>query len=600
MIRHTFAAIVCSTLLGSAAAAQCEQVKLLGSALAEHDHMGGAVDFDGNVAIVGAAFADVPASNAGAAYIFRDNGGVWQEEGYLLASDGAAETFFGDKVSIHGSVAVSGARKANHLGTASGAVYVFRFDGAAWNEEAILLASDGAAGHQFSVVSVANDTIAVGATKAGAGGEGQVYVFRHDGTSWNEEAILQASDKAAGSEFGGAVRIQGNTVVVGAPKAGALGEGQAYVFRFDGATWSERAILVPGDGAAGDDFGHTLDLDGTRVVVGSPLHDPAGAADAGAAYVFKGFGGTNWSFEAKFVASDAEAGANFGFSTAISGATIVSGAFSDEELGEEAGAVYVYQLTPGVGWAETVKLRASDHHEEWHLGSAVGVDGTTALAGAFHMEEHSIGHECGGAYVFDTAGAPCPPAVVEVTSTYAGAPGQITADGLDLDTVTSADIDGVPAAIVSQTFSQLVLQPGLGTPGPGELNVSNTVGSYEAEIELTPALSASTTGLGGSVDLHLDNGDQGIFVLVLGFQTVTTPITLASPPTYYGLLLDPATPLFVLGSGSLVGTTFGDFSFPVGTDPSLTGLGLEFQAFTQQGLSGSLTWSFTNLASLTL
>src|SRR5262249_22686458 len=77
---------------------------------------------------------------------------------------------------------------------------------------------------------------------AGAGGpgvqsaghiEGAVYVFVRRGTSWVQEAELQASGASPGAGFGYAVAFDGSTVLVAAPwKAPA---GAAYVFVRSGA-----------------------------------------------------------------------------------------------------------------------------------------------------------------------------------------------------------------------------------------------------------------------------------------------------------------------------------------------------------------------------
>lgn len=70
----------------------------------------------------------------------------------LLASDGAAGDGFGYSVSIDGDSAVIGAIDGN-VATQIGAAYVFVRDGAGnWSEQAILTASDGAAGAMVAMV----------------------------------------------------------------------------------------------------------------------------------------------------------------------------------------------------------------------------------------------------------------------------------------------------------------------------------------------------------------------------------------------------------------------------------------------------------------
>jgi hypothetical protein len=100
-----------------------------------------------------------------------------------------------------------------------------------------LTASDGAAQDQFGkAVAISGDTVIVGVFKdtVGASGEeGSAYVFVRSGTVWTELQKLTASDGAANDLFGGAVAISGDTIVVGAPfdKVGAnQQQGSVYVF----------------------------------------------------------------------------------------------------------------------------------------------------------------------------------------------------------------------------------------------------------------------------------------------------------------------------------------------------------------------------------
>src|SRR5207245_1665203 len=145
-------------------------------------------------------------------------------------------------------------------------------------ETAKLTASDGAAGDQFGgAVAISGDTVVVGACADDIGAnsnQGSAYVFVKPGAGWStmtETAKLTASDGAAGDQFGGAVAISGDTVVVGA-SADDIGansnQGSAYVFVKPGAGWStmtETAKLTASDGAAGDEFGGAVAISGDTV-----------------------------------------------------------------------------------------------------------------------------------------------------------------------------------------------------------------------------------------------------------------------------------------------------------------------------------------------
>ena len=131
-------------------------------------------------------------------------------------------------------------------------------------------------------MAVDGDTVLVGAygsdDQNDSDGGGSVYVFTEPVTGWvggvgsAETARLFASDGAAGDWFGWSVAVEGDTAVVGArmhndSRAGA-GSGSAYVFTRDPlGVWSEVTQLVASDGAAQDQFGYSVAVEGDTVVV---------------------------------------------------------------------------------------------------------------------------------------------------------------------------------------------------------------------------------------------------------------------------------------------------------------------------------------------
>ena len=203
-------------------------------------------------------------------------------------------------------------------------------------EFAKLLASDGAPYDQFAgTVSVSGDVAVVGANlddDAGAN-SGSAYVFCFDGSSWSQCAKLTASDAAPNDNFGSGVGISGDVAVIG-----AFGDddesGAAYIFVKPEGGWANMTetykLPAPDDAAPGDRFGHCLAISGSTIVIGAYLDDNDNGNNAGSAYVFR-FDGTDWNQEAKLTASDGEPGDNFG-STGISTSRDVAviGVFLDD------------------------------------------------------------------------------------------------------------------------------------------------------------------------------------------------------------------------------------------------------------------------------
>jgi hypothetical protein len=121
-------------------------------------------------------------------------------------------------------------------------------------------------------------------------------------TSWGQLAELTATGGANADAFGISVATSGNAAVVGAYNKNSA-TGAAYVFVHSGTTWSQQARLMAGDGAAGDQFGYSVAISGTTIVVGAP----GKSSGTGAAYVFV-HSGTAWSQQARLTAGDGVAG----------------------------------------------------------------------------------------------------------------------------------------------------------------------------------------------------------------------------------------------------------------------------------------------------
>ena len=377
--------------------ATTQQAKVEASDAQASDTFGYSVAIGGNTMVVGAYGEDTGGSNAGAAYVFTRSGTSWSQQAKIQSSDIVTWDFFGYSVAIEGDTMVVGAYAENSV---AGAAYVFTRSGTTWSQQAKLVASDAAANDYFGVsVEIDGDTIVAGANYEDTGGSdaGAAYVFIRSGTSWSQQAKIQASDKEAGDLFGTSIAISGDTVVVGSQNedTGGSNAGAAYVFTRSGTSWSQQAKLQSSDIEAVDVFGSSVAIDGDTVVVGAYLED-TGGSNAGAAYVFTR-SGTSWSQQAKLVASDAEATDYFGISVAIDGDTMVAGASYEDTGGSAAGAAYVFTRS-GTTWTQAKKLVASDAEAGDNFGVFVAIDGDTIVAGA--NNEDTGGSNAGAAYTF--------------------------------------------------------------------------------------------------------------------------------------------------------------------------------------------------------
>jgi len=334
---------------------------------------------------------------------------VWLQQ-EVTASDGAAGDQFGQSVALSGTTALIGADEKTINGNASqGAVYVYTESNSTWSQQAELLASDGAANDFFGLsvaLSSSGTTVLVGAvgkTVGTNGDQGATYVFAKSGSTWSQQAELLATNGAVGDQFGFSVALSGTTAVIGAVDKTVNGntyQGAAYVFTKSNGTWSQQAELVAANGAANDVFGGSVALTGTTAVISASGKTVGSNVYQGAAYVFTAPTppSTAWNQATELTATDGTAGDSFGYSVALSGTTVVIGALNKTVNGNaKQGAAYVYTESGGT-WSQQAELTAANGGVNDIFGLSVALSGTTAVIGAPYKGQ-------GAAYVFTGSGA---------------------------------------------------------------------------------------------------------------------------------------------------------------------------------------------------
>ncbi|HYO72171.1 MAG TPA: hypothetical protein VEU33_39470, partial [Archangium sp.] len=286
--------------------------------------------------LVGAPGSGTPERlSSGAAYVFeRGLEGGWGAACPLADSQVSANASFGQAVAMAGEVIVIGAPFGKSGGVTTGAASVFerRGTGCDWVERARLTPEEGTGVGLFGAAVATDGTrVVVGAFEVGARKEGAVYVYSKQEDVWTLEATLSASDRVAYAHFGISVALSGDTLLVGADADGTQGDaaGAAYVFVYKDGRWSEQAKLLASQGDEFDFFGASVALGQDPAVVGAHLdEDTGGTESAGVVYVFSR-SGERWLEQARLVPADNPYGAALGISVALTGDTLVAGAYQD-------------------------------------------------------------------------------------------------------------------------------------------------------------------------------------------------------------------------------------------------------------------------------
>ena len=223
---------------------------------------------------------------------------------------------------------------------------------------------------------------------------GAAYVFVREPEGWVQEAFIKADVARGSTYFGASVAIDGDTLVVGAPKddRSQRNAGAVYVFRRAEGAWSQVARLEAPTPQTDAELGGVVDIHGDTIVASALYYDSPLATNAGAVYVFREDDG-EWGFEASLVDNQASISEYFGAGVAIYGDTLVVGAQGEDSASSEvngnqtdnsasgSGAAWVYERS-GTSWTRTSYLKAFNSGEGDGFGISVDFDGTTILVGA--------------------------------------------------------------------------------------------------------------------------------------------------------------------------------------------------------------------------
>ncbi len=247
-----------------------------------------------SILVVGARGEWVGFPAGGAAHVFKLVNGKWQHHQRLIPTDTAFQGRFGESVAISWPYIVVGAEKndldstnANALFDA-GAAYVFEENAGSWQQADKLSASQGRVSTAYfgKAVAIAGDRLLVGAPDAWLAkpGGGYLYAFglayefaRQTNGTWHEVSMLiDTLGPALGGEFGTRIEMSDSLAFISAPFRSidtTIGAGQVVVMKRSGTHWAAIQYLNAPDAFTNDNFGSSMDFDAGNLVVGVPGQD---------------------------------------------------------------------------------------------------------------------------------------------------------------------------------------------------------------------------------------------------------------------------------------------------------------------------------------
>ncbi|MFA6402206.1 MAG: T9SS type A sorting domain-containing protein [Salinivirgaceae bacterium] len=388
-----------------------ETAKLYANDGISGDGFGGAVCVSGNIVAIGAKYEDSISTNSGSVYVFEkpENGwGNMAETKKIVASDAGYNSSFGYSLSIIGDTIFVGSPDHKYRG----AVYVFAKPDSGWSyltETAKIIEFNSKYDNKFGTsIAISGDYLLSGAPCNVDKGDrsGAVFVFQSTENGWKENYLLQkllppTYQNTTGFYYGESVSIYKDYAVVGAENY-MNSKGIAYVLHFNNNTWENIAILQASDGEMNEYFGSSVYINDGVIAIGAYWHN-GGAFHGGAVYVYeKPAGGwTNMTETVKVLPNDISGFDRFGESLCISGNTLVVGGLLSKVNNQETGAVYVFEK-PASGWVDITqkaKLYASDGENGDYFGIDIGLSGSTIIVGAYY--DNTDFERTGSAYIFE-------------------------------------------------------------------------------------------------------------------------------------------------------------------------------------------------------
>lgn len=248
------------------------------------DTFGIAVALSGSTLCIGVPNKDTGNTNAGVVYVYVRSGTVWSQEQLITAPTPVASGRFGAACAVEGNRLVIGETGADGAVTNGGAVYVYERSGVTWSLQATVLPVEIISNGEFGTrVSLSGDVAVVGYTTSAR----VVAAIRFVGGLWVSDRVFRPPLIEDSIGFGISVGVDGATIVIGASDddTGVPNSGSVYVYNYTNGAWVLRKVLKANTPVVGGDFGRAVALNGNRLVVSDTATD-VGATDSGSVHIF--------------------------------------------------------------------------------------------------------------------------------------------------------------------------------------------------------------------------------------------------------------------------------------------------------------------------
>lgn len=306
-----------------------------------NDKFGSSVSLYNNTLISGAPFNDTK----GSAYIFKKENNNWIKDQKITVPTVADDAQFGYSVFINSEYICIGSPHDDVDGFKSGSVYIFKNNGTTWYQYQKIAPSDLITEGKFgtNLIINSNNELLVNSLYAGDNSDsGCVYVFKLADGKWEQNQKIIPNDGKQNDNFGSSFATSNNFILIGSPGATVLDVTSGSVYLFEKNKAGQYVFLqkiVPSSITPFSDFGSSIAINNDLVAISSKL-DCSNGTDSGAVYVFK-IVNSSLILQQKLIANDGMSNDQYGTSIAISGTTIIVGSPYNDSLNTDSGSVYI-------------------------------------------------------------------------------------------------------------------------------------------------------------------------------------------------------------------------------------------------------------------
>lgn len=353
------------------------------------DTFGWAVAISGDTAAVGAPGDDTPfGDSAGSVYVFRqDRKGRWALLKQLRPPQGGRMDVFGTTVSLSADTLVASAPYASPDEVyGAGCLWVYTRSGKDWLLDQRITSPSIAGSSGFGTeMALYEDRIIASVPTSGwwngnVFGHGNVYAYVRKPGGWELEATLGdlPEHRWIFGSTGDGVALSGDlAVVAGAATAQEIG---VFVFRRVSETWTFEAFLSPPEYQGSSDFGVALGIAGNQILVGDPEgRRKSDLLSTGALSVYE-FHEGQWTLKQEICPDYLYDYDHFGIEFAVSGtsAIIRAPAIRPFEVKPIRGRDYLFELVDGI-WVRKATLSYPEARPGEARATGNAISGDTAL-----------------------------------------------------------------------------------------------------------------------------------------------------------------------------------------------------------------------------